>query len=498
MKIKLNVKNVLVLSILAIIITSISLFFINTSLAVNTAKVVVETANLRETADSDSKILDLVNKGESVEILEKSGEWYKVKYKNITGYLRNDLLQLNKSTQDSIANTNTASTNTVNESKTENLTDMNTENTNSSVVTNTSNDNTAQNAAETSNVKYKAKEDLKLKVIPLIHALELSDVAKGTELEVEDVMNYWAYVSVQDKKGWVVLEKLEKVENNTQTTNQDDKNASEQKTSDEKQQIQSDVKDNSAQSDSKQNSTSTEKQISKTMYVNSQTVNMRKNADKNSELVIQLVINTKVEVVAEKDGWSKVNVNGKQGYILSTLLSSKKQETSRGSEQSRTATASSNNSNNISTTNSNKNANASSSATNQSVSTQNSQNNVKPSTGTASGAGVVEYAKQFIGVKYVYGGSSPSTGFDCSGFTSYVYKHFGITLPRTSGGQSGVGTAVSRANLQAGDLVIYSGHVAIYVGGGNVIHAPRPGKSVSIVPLDYAGRGFSGGRRVIK
>ena len=75
MKIKLNIKNVLTLGIAAIIVTTISLFFINTSLAANTAKVTVDTANLRETADSDSKILDLVNKGESVEVLETKGEW---------------------------------------------------------------------------------------------------------------------------------------------------------------------------------------------------------------------------------------------------------------------------------------------------------------------------------------------------------------------------------------------------------------------------------------
>ncbi len=78
-----------------------------------------------------------------------------------------------------------------------------------------------------------------------------------------------------------------------------------------------------------------------------------------------------------------------------------------------------------------------------------------------------------------------------------MYKHFGVSLPRTSGGQSGVGTAVSRDNLAAGDLVIYSGHVAIYVGGGQVIHAPRPGKSVCIAPLSQAGSNYLGARRVI-
>ena len=88
MKIKLNIKNILMLTILAIIITLVSLFFINTSLATNMAKVTVQTANLREEASSDSKILEQIGQGDSVEILETSGEWYKVKHNNIVGYLR--------------------------------------------------------------------------------------------------------------------------------------------------------------------------------------------------------------------------------------------------------------------------------------------------------------------------------------------------------------------------------------------------------------------------
>lgn len=108
------------------------------------------------------------------------------------------------------------------------------------------------------------------------------------------------------------------------------------------------------------------------------------------------------------------------------------------------------------------------------------------------GEEIVEYAKEFIGVPYVYGGTTPS-GFDCSGFVKYVYEKFGISLPRISYDQINVGQSVSEADLQAGDLVFFRGgdHVGIYVGDGQYIHAPRTGRNVTIEPLNrsvYAAR----------
>jgi cell wall-associated NlpC family hydrolase len=113
---------------------------------------------------------------------------------------------------------------------------------------------------------------------------------------------------------------------------------------------------------------------------------------------------------------------------------------------------------------------------------------------------LVKYARHFLGVRYVYGGTSPRYGFDCSGFTRFVYAHFGISLPHYSGAQFDRGRRVSRWGLRPGDLLFFDGlgHVGIYVGHGNFIHAPHTGTDVQISPLTgwYSAR-FDGARRLI-
>lgn len=101
-----------------------------------------------------------------------------------------------------------------------------------------------------------------------------------------------------------------------------------------------------------------------------------------------------------------------------------------------------------------------------------------------SGSAVVQYALNFVGNPYVWGGKDPNTGADCSGFTSYVYAHFGISIPSYSYSQRSVGKEVSYANAKAGDLICYAGHVAIYMGNGQIVHAK--GTAYGIVAYDSA------------
>lgn len=114
---------------------------------------------------------------------------------------------------------------------------------------------------------------------------------------------------------------------------------------------------------------------------------------------------------------------------------------------------------------------------------------------------VANYAYNFLGRPYVYGANGPNA-FDCSGFTSYVYRHFGVSLPRTASSQFSAGSAVSRNNLAPGDLVFfntvgYLGHVGLYIGGGDFIHAASSGRvKISSLSEGYYRRRYAGARRV--
>jgi cell wall-associated NlpC family hydrolase len=116
----------------------------------------------------------------------------------------------------------------------------------------------------------------------------------------------------------------------------------------------------------------------------------------------------------------------------------------------------------------------------------------------AFGHRIVSYARHFLGVRYSWGGSSPRTGFDCSGLVRYVYAHFGIALPHSSYADLGRGHRVPRRWLQPGDVVFFAGasHVGIYAGGGRFIDAPHSGAVVQITTMHgWYGASYYGARR---
>jgi cell wall-associated NlpC family hydrolase len=114
--------------------------------------------------------------------------------------------------------------------------------------------------------------------------------------------------------------------------------------------------------------------------------------------------------------------------------------------------------------------------------------------------GVVGIAMQYLGIPYQWGGESPSTGFDCSGFVYYVFSRVGVSLPRTVSAIYAVGVPVARSELQPGDLVFFNGlgHMGIYIGGNQFIHSPHTGDVVKISAITgYYSSGYVGARRIL-
>ena len=431
MKTKKTIKNILMMAIMGFTL----MFFTNISFATNTGKVNVETANLRETADEESRILVQLSINDDVEILGESGNWYQVKSNNVTGYVRKDLLTV----EDSQKEQKTEETNTVQKEQT-------------TTETNTEENQESQDQSASRIVK----EDSKLKIVPTINATDIIEVKKDEEVTVIEEINGWVCIEKETAKGWIRADKL---------MTKEEKEAQVQAAKEAEKQAQT---------------------VQKTMYIAETRVNLRKEPNQESESLAKLTLNTQVDVYSEENGWSRVKVNGTEGYILSSLLSDTKKEektTSRGATTSRKAPT------------------TTKTETKTEKKKQETSSNPPVS---GKGSTVVETAKKYLGAKYVYGASGPNS-FDCSGFTSYVFKLHGVSLSRTAKGQYSNGTAVSRANLQPGDLVMFGpsasgiNHVGIYIGGGKIIHAENPSSGVTIDTINsgYYNKNYVGARRVI-
>lgn len=474
---KKTIKSIVIMSIIAII----TLLFVTISFASNTAKISVETARLREEASENAKVLELVSLGEEVEILNQSGNWYQVEYKGITGYLRSDLVQLksNELQETNIISENTTQPNNVVDntqtSENTNQTANQDSNTASQQESNQEEEKDANQSDE--NVTEESKKDLmgyyqfigntEIKIIPLINSLTVQNAKTGEQVQIADKINGWVLVADEEKQGWVRFEQLSKVEEQENTSNQMTTENKQEENSEEENEEQN-----------KQNTQEPEVTQPKTMYINSKTVNVRSSADKSSQIVTQLAINEQVTVLSEENGWSKVTINGKEGYILSTLLSAQKQVTTRSASEARTTD----------------------SQEEKEKEKENAVDETPVSTSSTKGEEVLAYAMKYIGSKYVYGGSSPR-GFDCSGFTSYVYKNFEVTLSRTAAGQYSNGRSVSKSELQAGDLVMFCSpinHVGIYVGEGKIVHAANTARGVTTDTINsgYYATNYYGARRI--
>lgn len=458
--------------ILYIFIFLTVIVFINTNIVKGTTvEITTETLNLRAKASTDSNIVALISIGDECEVLDEEGDWYKVKYGEYTGYISKEYAKVvgeesNKENSDNNENstdTNEETTNSVSDNET----------TDSSGQNNTDDNKTEEikeSEEDSNNVSgnVNVKEKTPVRIVPLINGSVIENLKANSEVTVIKQINGWAYIQTDTISGWIRADVLTEKESN--------KDSNSDKT---------DKTDNSVETSEKEN---TSEFTEKTMYTND-VANIRKEASSTADILMVVETNTSLKVVGETGDWYEVETSMGNAFISKELLSDEKATVTNRGSVTRTSEKEKTNTNNTSTSESN----------------------------SAKTSEIVSYAKKFLGVPYVYGGASPS-GFDCSGFTMYVYNHFGISMRHGAQAQATLGKAISTDksskssllnNLKAGDLVFFLdyetmdeiGHCGIYIGDGNFIHASSGSgycvKINSLLPGEYYNTRYCAARRII-
>lgn len=214
--------------------------------------------------------------------------------------------------------------------------------------------------------------------------------------------------------------------------------------------------------------------------VNTDTLNIREGASMDAEIMGQLPNGDDLTVIDEsiKDqGWVMVSCEKGDGYVATeyvvlstsyTLAESKAEEEARLAREEAARKAA-----------------QAAAARKAAASKTGSKYNYTPANNGAGASYVINFASQFVGNPYVYGGTSLTNGADCSGFVMSVYANFGVSLPHSSAALRGVGYGVSYDNMQPGDIVCYSGHVGLYAGNGMLLHASTPESGIKYSSVNY-------------
>lgn len=391
------------------------LIVLSNKVQAQTATVTADTLNLRSEASTDSSIVKLLNQGEELDVISDEGDWLRVSSDGTEGYVSKDYVQVNEET-----------VNTTPETPTETPTQT----------------PTTENPSETGTttvVTSRVNQDTQIRILPLINSNVLENISSGATVTIITSTNKWTFVETDTISGWILNSALEENTTSTsdnQTTGNTDNGNTNNTSSPEN-------------NDTTNQSSDTMYDTAVTKYINGSSVYIRNEPSTDASIVISLIRNTDVTVTGENGDWYKVKYGDFEGYIFKELLSDEQTEqTNRHMPLAET--------------------------TNLQENIEQTSNSNESSLGQE----IVEYAKQYLGYPYVYGGAG-SSSFDCSGFTMYVYKNFGYSLSHSARAQSKMGTYVEKENLQPGDLVFFLdyetmddiGHCGIYIGDGNFIHA---------------------------
>lgn len=487
-----KLKKVILISIILLYVLSIKTF-------ADTGKVNIEATRIRKENNTTSEILTVIYEDDEVEILETKGEWLKIKYKEHTGYVMKRYIDISDSTSSSKNTTlNDTTKNTTSKNETKNTTSKNetknatskneTKNTTTnqdqvSVYDNDSNTNLDKNSS------VKLKTDVQLRLQPSIMSKKTVELTAGIDLTIEEKMGKWIQVTDGTVIGWVLDNKVSAEENaqNVNTSDIDDdkdKQNTTNTTNNKTNTTNTNTSGNTTNTTSNKvanqtttNTTSSASSVSKKGTINVETAKVRKEPSTSAALVDFLDYGDEVSISKESGDWYYVKHQNIEGFVNKRLI------TLTGEDVS------------------------SRSLTDERKENENAEETTKSTENTlATGNQIAEYAKKFLGTSYVVGGKTPETGFDCSGFTRYVYKNFGYSLSTTSSGQSSAGTEISRESIMPGDLIIFYneektkvGHTGVYIGNGDFVHSANPERGVVIDNLNtnsYYNERYISARRI--
>lgn len=418
-----------------------------------TGTITTETIRVRAAASTESKIVAIGSLNEEVEILGEEGDWYKVRYKEKEGYIFKKYLKPNEEKTETPAEEQPTDEKPAEEAPAETPTEEQPE-------------VPAEAPKKDINIGNVTNKETDAYLIPNFSSVKLFKIEKDKTVNLIKTVANWTKVEIDGKEAWipnvVLMTEATTSEIQPEQVPEVKPEVPEQKPAEKpaekpvEQPAEKPVEKPAA------------KEINQEGYISSNaSANLRSGPSTSTASLGKLPRRTSITVISEENGWYKVSYNGKEGYIsksLVTLGKAPEETSSRNPEEPR-----------------------------------------QPSAPSVAAGSVVDVAKNYIGYNYVSGGASPSTGFDCSGFTKYVYGQCGITLSRTSSAQAINGTAVDKSNLQPGDLLLFHyygsssvGHVGIYVGDGQFIHAANAKKGVvyDTINSGYYADNYAGARRL--
>lgn len=423
----------------------------------SSGKVKIEATRIREEANTTSNIITVIYQDDEVEILEESGDWYKIKYKDSTGYVKKEFITVDSSSSNT--------TSTTNQDDSQNNTAITDQGDQSSVVI----------ASET----Y-------AKLLPSFSSVNVVKFEVSKQLTKLSEINNWIQVSDGQNTGWILKNKTQteskqvvreenqntSVENEVTNTVANVSNTVSNTTNSSTNTVTNTTTNTSSNTTNTSSSGAT---VNKKATVTVETAKVREKATTDSEVLGFLDYGDEITLLEQTGDWYKINFESKTGYIKNTLIKvSDETVSSRSLTEER----------------------------------EDSNESQETAQATTSSSDVVNYATQYLGYPYVVGGKNPTTGFDCSGFTRYVFLNFGYSLGSTAASQNSVGDEISRSDLEPGDLILFLneaktgiGHTGIYIGDGNFIHAANPDRGVVTDNLNtnsYYNERFVIARRIVK